>query len=136
MKPILLSLALALVSPLAFAQTSFDNGETENPVISEIEAATIDRPDNGETENPVTEKIAGTLTTTSGAVQAYAPDEMIAVVTAANESISFSIGPSPQYQDKAGNDVDPSAIKEGSMVQVTAEDNGGQMIARRIVIDS
>jgi hypothetical protein len=137
MKHTLLSLALALVSTFAFAQTSPDNGETENPATpNEAATTTTDGSDNGETENPVTPKTEGAITTTGGSVSAYAPDEMIAVITAGGESMSFVIGPAAKYQDKAGNDVEASAIKEGSMVQVTAEQNGEQMVARRIVIDS
>jgi hypothetical protein len=115
MKPTLLSLAFALVSPFAFAQTSPGNGETENPITPKVEAAT---------------------TTTDGSVSAFAPDEMIAVITAGGESMSFVIGPAAKYQDTAGNDVDASAIKEGIKVQVTAETNGDQMVASRIVVDS
>lgn len=134
MKYTLFSLALALVSPLAFAQISPGNGETENPV--EAVTTTTEDYSNGETENPVTEKIEGATTTTGGSVSAYAPDEMIAVITLEGESMSFVIGPAAQYQDAAGNDVDASAIKEGSMVQVTAEENGEQLVASRIVVDS
>jgi hypothetical protein len=138
MKPALLSLAFALVSPFALAQVSPDNGETENPVTpkDEASATTEEGSSNGETENPVTAKTEGTITTTGGSVAAYAPDEMIAVITAGGESISFVIGPAAKYQDTAGNDVEASAIKEGSMVQVTAEENGEQMVASRIVVDS
>lgn len=138
MKPALLSLALVLVSSFAFAQTSPDNGETENPVTPKDQAAASseDSSSNGETENPVTAKTEGPITTTAGSVSAYAPDEMIAVITAGGESMSFVIGPAAKYQDKAGNDVDPSAIKEGSQVQVTAEENSEQLVASRIVVDS
>ena len=134
MKRPLFSLALALVSPFAFAQTSPDNGETENPATPWVEA---DGSSNGETENPVTPKTEAAITTTTdGYVSAYAPDEMIAVFTAGGESMSFVIGTAAKYQDTAGQDVDSSVIKEGSKVQVTAEANGDQMVARRIVIDS
>jgi hypothetical protein len=137
MKRTLLSLVLALVGPFAFAQTSPGNGETENPATPNEAATNTDGSDNGETENPVTpKKEAGATITTGGSVSAYAPDEMIAVITATGESMSFVIGPAAKYQDQAGNDVDASAIKEGSMVQVTAEENGDQMVARRIVVDS
>jgi hypothetical protein len=138
MKRPLLSLALALVSSFAFAQTSFDNGETENPVTPKVEGdATADGFSNGETENPVTPKTeAAVTTTTDGFVSAYAPDEMIAVFTAGGESMSFVIGTAAKYQDTAGQDVDASVIKEGSKVQVTAETNGDQMVVSRIVVDS
>jgi hypothetical protein len=127
-----------LVSPLAFAQTSPGNGETENPVTPNVEAATTttDGSGNGETENPVTPKTEAATTTTDGSVSAFAPDEMISVITAGGESMSFVIGPTANYQDTAGNDVDTSAIKEGSKVQVTAEENGDQMVAGHIVVDS
>jgi hypothetical protein len=138
MKRPLLSLALALVSPFAFAQTSPDNGETENPVAPKVEAdAAAEEPSNGETENPVTPKTeAAATTTTDGFVSAYAQDEMIAVFTDGGESMGFVIAPAAQYQDRAGQDVDGSVIKEGSKVRVTAETNGDQMVASRIVIDS
>jgi hypothetical protein len=140
MKHALLSLALALVSPFVFAQTNPGNEETENPVVPNVEATTTstDGPGNGETENPVTPKTeAATTTTTDGSVSAYALDEMIAVITSeGGESINFVIGTAAKYQDKAGNDIDASAIKEGIKVQVTAEENGDQMVASRIVIDS
>jgi hypothetical protein len=137
MKRPLLSLALALVSPFAFAQTTPDNGETENPVTPKVEGVTTEEFSNGETENPVTPKTEAAITTTTdGFVSSYAPDEMIAVFTAGGESMSFVIGAAAKYQDTTGQDVDASVIREGSKVQVTAEANGDQMVASRIVIDS
>ena len=184
MKQTLLSLALALISPLAFAQTNPGNGDTENPVDPNLEAATnstdglgngetenpvdpnleaatnstdgpgngetenpatpwfeatttsTDGPGNGETENPVTPKTEAATTTTDGSVAAFALDEMIAVITDEGESMNFGISTAAIYLDKAGNDIDASAIKEGSKVQVTAEENGDQMVASRIVVDS
>ena len=134
MKRPLLSLVLALISPFAFAQTSPDNGEAENPVTPKVEA---DGSSNGETENPVTSKTEPAITTTTdGFVSAYAAGEMIAVFTAGGESMSFVIGPAAKYQNTAGQDVDVSVITEGSKVQVTAETNGGQMVASRIIVDS
>lgn len=138
MKRPLLSLALALVSPFVFAQTSFDNGETENPVTPKVEAdAPADGFDNGETENPVIPKTEAAITTTTdGFVDAYAAGEMIVLATAGGGSMSFIIGPAAKYQDTAGQDLDESVVKEGSKVQVTAETNGDQLVAIRIVIDS
>ena len=184
MKQTLLSLALALVSPFAFAQSNPGNGETENSFIPTIEGATAategtsngetenpvtltvedttaategtsngetenpvtvrlegatttsDGPGNGETENPFTPKVEGPTTITDGSVSVYAPDELIAVMTAGGESMTFVIGPAAKYQDKAGKDVDVSAIKEGTNVQVMAEENGAQRVANRIVVDS
>jgi hypothetical protein len=134
MKRPLLSLALALVSPFAFAQTSFDNGETENPATPKVEADA--EFSNGETENPVTPKAEAATTSTDGFVEAYAAGEMISLATAEGGSMSFVIGPAAKYQDTAGHDLDESVIKEGSKVQVTAETNGEQLVAIRIVIDS
>ena len=136
MKHTLLNLALALVSPFAFAQTSPTDGETENPITPTTEAATITDSSNGETENIVTPKTEAATTTTDGTVSSFTPDEMISVQTAGDEWMSFAIGAGAKYQDKSGNDVDASTIKEGSTVQVTAEKNGDQMIASRIVVDS
>lgn len=184
MKQTLLSLALALVSPFAFAQTNpgngetenlftptiegtttategTSNGETENPVNFTVEGATAategtsngetenpftlrlegatttpDGPGNGETENPFIPKVEGAITITDGSVSVYAPDELIAVITASGEAMSFVISPAAKYQDKTGNDVDGSAIKEGTNVQVMAEENGDQRVASRIVVDS
>jgi hypothetical protein len=137
MKPTLLSLALALVSPFAFAQTSPDNGETENPVTLNVEGASTEEFSNGETENPVTPKAEAAATTaTDGFVEAYAAGEMISLATEGGGSMSFVIGPAVKYQDMAGQDVDESVVKEGSKVQVTAETNGDQLVAIRIVIDS
>ena len=138
MKHILLSLAFALISPFAFAQTNPTNGETENPATPKTDAttATTDNPGNGETENPVTPKTEAATTTTSGTVSAFAPDEMIAVKTEAGEATNFVLAAGAKYQDKSGKDVDVSTIKEGSKVQVTAEKNGDQMTASRVVVDS
>lgn len=116
MKHTLLSLAFALVSPFAFAQTSPGTGETENPASTKTEA--------------------GPTTTTDGTVSAFAADEMIAVKTTGGEAMSFVLGAGAKYQDKSGKDVDASTIKEGTKVQVTAEKNGDQMVASRVVVDS
>jgi hypothetical protein len=120
------------------ATEATSNGETENPVTLRLEGATTapDGPGNGETENPFTPKVEGITTITDGSVSSYAPDELIAVLTAGGESMSFVIGPAAKYLDKGGNDVDVSAIKEGTNVQVMAEENGDQRVASRIVVDS
>ncbi len=133
MKHVILSFVMVLASPFAIAQTNevtTSNGETENPVMPRTEVTTS----NGETENPIMPKIEWPVSTTDGSVAAFAADEMIVLKTAQGESASFVLSPTATYLDMGGREVDASWITEGATVQVTAEENGEQRVATRIVV--
>ena len=113
MKQRIITLACALISPLAFAQTT----PTED-------------------ENPATEPVpakAEATASANGTVLAFSPEEMLVLKTAAEDPESFVIGATVKYVDKAGNESGPAMIKEGSKVQVTYEVNGDRKIASRVV---
>ena len=115
MKHTILTLACALLSPLAFAQTT--PTEDENPATT-----------------PVPAKAEATATA-SGTVLSFAPDEMIVLKTGEPDPESFVIGAAVKYVDKTGSDTLSDMIKEGTKVRVTYEVNGDRKVASRVALE-
>jgi hypothetical protein len=159
MKQTILSLACALLSPFAFAQTSPTEDENpatepaataqtiptedENPttgtVPTKVEAAaTAAAPTSPtEDENPVTEPSptkAEDTATVNGTILAFTAEEMLVLKTTADEPMNFVLGKTA-YVDRAGNEITSAMLKEGSQVQVTYDLKGEQMVVSRIVVD-
>lgn len=140
MKQPILILACALLSPLAFAQTSPTEEEnpTTEPVPKKVETTTAASAQSSPTEeeNPVTapspKKAEGTATA-SGTVLAFAADEMLVLKTTTDDPMTFVLGKTA-YLDKAGNEIPSAMVKEGTQVQVTYDLNGEQMVVSRIVV--
>lgn len=132
MKHTILTLACALLSPLAFAQTS--PTEDENPT---TEPAAFAQTSPTEDENPITEPSPTKTEATaavSGTVLAFTAEEMLVLKTPADDPMNFVLGKTA-YVDKAGNEIASAIIKEGTQVQVTYDRNGDQMVVSRVVID-
>ncbi|MEY2558559.1 MAG: hypothetical protein QOE34_1984, partial [Verrucomicrobiota bacterium] len=99
MKKTILSLACALIAPLAFAQTSTTTTEKT-------------------TTNPSTTTTETTTTSSDGTVTTFSPGERIVVKTTAVDPISYVLGKTVHYVNKAGRTIEASMIKPGARVHV------------------
>ena len=104
MKRILLTVACALVAPLAFGQTSSPASTKQTT-----------------TTNPTTTTSERT-TTTEGTVTTYEPHKRIVVRReGVPEPISYVIDKTAHYVNKAGRKIDEHLIKPGTRVIVKGE---------------
>jgi hypothetical protein len=116
MKRTILSLACALIAPLAFAQTSTTTSET-----------TTTKPGMTTTET--------TTTTTDGTVTTFTPGKTIVVKTTALDPISYVLGKTVHYVNKAGKEIEASMIKPGARVHVYYDGTGETRVVNRVVVD-
>jgi hypothetical protein len=116
MKRTVLSLACALIAPLAFAQTSTTTSETT-------------------TTNPATTTTETTTTTTDGTVTTFTPGKTIVVKTTAVDPISYVLGKTVHYVNKAGREIEASMIKPGARVHVYYDTTGDTRVVNRVVVD-
>jgi hypothetical protein len=116
MKRTILSLACALIAPLAFAQTSTTTSETT-------------------TTNPATTTTETTTTTTDGTVTTFTPGKTIVVKTTAMDPISYMLGKTVHYVNKAGREIEASMIKPGTRVHVYYDGTGESRVVNRVVVD-
>ena len=117
MKRTILSLACALIAPLAFAQTSTTTTETKS-----TKAATAD-------------SVETTTTTTEGTVTTFTPGKTIVVKTTAVDPVSYVLGKTVHYVNKAGKEIEASMIKPGARVHVYYDGAGETRVVNRIVVD-
>jgi hypothetical protein len=118
MKRTILSLTCALIAPLAFAQTSTTTTEkttTKAPSLTTAETTTT--------------------TTTEGTVTTFTPGQTIVVKTTAIDPISYVLGKTVHYVNKAGREIEASMIKPGTRVHVYYEGTGESRIVNRVVVD-
>ena len=148
MKQIIVTLACALLSPLAFAQSS--PTEEENPTTGPApfaqsspteeenpttEPAAFVPSSPTEEENPVTEPSPSNVQgTVNGTVLAFTEDEMLVLKTTADDPLNFTLS-NTAYLDSAGNETATPVIPEGTKVRVTYSLNGDQMVALQIVAE-
>ena len=118
MKRTIVSFACALIAPVAFAQMSTTTEQT-----------TTTQPTTTTTET------TATSTTTSGTVTTYTPDRTIVVQSESGNPVSFMLGKTVHYVNKAGKTVKHAFIKPGTKVQVVYTKSGDEMIADRVVVD-
>ena len=116
MKRTILSLTCALIAPLAFAQTSTTTSQTT-------------------TTDPVTTKTETTTTTTDGTVTTFTPGKTIVVKTTAVDPISYVLGKTVHYVNKAGKEIEASMIKPGTRVHVYYDGTGETRVVNRVVVD-
>jgi hypothetical protein len=115
MKRTIISLACALIAPLAFAQTSTTTTETTKT-------------------NPATGTTTETTTTyTSGTVTTYSPDKTI-VVKSPEGPVSFALNAPIRIVNAAGNVV-KAAITPGQKVKVYYTGTGETRVVERVVVE-
>jgi hypothetical protein len=119
MKRTVLSLACALIAPLAFAQTS----------TTTTEQTTTSKPTTATTETTTT------TTTTDGTVTTFTPGKTIVVKTTAVDPISYVLGKTVHYVNKAGREIEASMIKPGARVHVYYDNTGDTRVVNRVIVD-
>ena len=118
MKRTILSLACALIAPLAFAQTS----------TTTTEKSTTTKPTTATTTETTT-------TTTEGTVSTFTPGKTIVVKTTAVDPISYVLGKTVRYVNKAGTEIEASMIKPGARVHVYYDGTSETRVVNRVVVD-
>jgi hypothetical protein len=118
MKTTILSLACALIAPLAFAQTS----------TTTTEKSTTTKPTTATTTETTT-------TTTEGTVSTFTPGKTIVVKTTAVDPISYVLGKTVRYVNKAGTEIEASMVKPGARVHVYYDGTGETRVVNRVVVD-
>ena len=119
MKKRLLTLACATIAPLTFAQTSTTT--TESTINS-----------------PATTTTATTTATTSteGTVTTFEPGRTIVVRrVGVTDPISYALGKTVEYVDRAGKTIEASMIRPGAKVHVYYSGVGNTQVVNRVVID-
>jgi ABC-type transport system substrate-binding protein len=120
MKKSILILACAAIAPFAFAQTSTTTTEattTKNPVATESTTTT-------------------STTSTDGTVTTFEPGKTIVVrKVGADGPISYVLGKTVRYVNKAGAEIQASMIRPGARVHVYYDGNGDARVVNRVVID-
>src|SRR2546429_80553 len=106
MKRTILGFACALIAPLAFAQST----------TTTTEKTTTNAPGMTTTET--------TTTTTEGTVTTFTPGERIVVKTTAVDPITYVLGKTVHYVNKAGKEIEATLIKPGTRVHVYYDNTG------------
>ncbi len=121
MKKTLLTLACAALAPLAFAQTSTTTTET---------TATTETPLHSKTETTTT------TTSTDGTVTTFTPGKTIVVNrVGVTDPISYALGKTVEYVNRAGKKIEASMIKPGAKVHVYYDHDGSTQVVSRVVVD-
>ncbi|MEY2482454.1 MAG: hypothetical protein QOK24_982 [Verrucomicrobiota bacterium] len=117
----MLILACAAIAPFAFAQTSTTTTEStttkKNPVATESTTTT-------------------TTTSTDGTVTTFEPGKTIVVrKVGVTDPISYVLGKTVRYVNKAGKEIEASLIKPGANVHVYYDGTGETRTVTRVVVD-
>jgi hypothetical protein len=121
MKKSILILACAAIAPFAFAQTSTTTTESTttktNPVASTTETTT-------------------TTTSTDGTVTTFEPGKTIVVRrTDADGPISYALGKTVRFLNRAGAEIKAERIRPGAHVHVYYDGTGETRVVNRVVVD-
>ena len=121
MKKSMLILACAAIAPFAFAQTSTTTTESTttktNPVTSETETTT-------------------TTTSTEGTVTTFEPGKTIVVRrVGVTDPISYVLGKTVRFVNRAGAEIEASTIKPGTRVHVYYDGTGQSRVVNRVIVD-
>src|SRR5215213_7377723 len=118
MKKTILTLACVAVAPFAFAQTSTTT-ETKK---------TTDTPVGSKTETTTS------TTSTEGTVTTFEPGKTIVVRrVGVTDPISYTLGKTVQYVNRAGRTIEASLIRPGVPVHVYYDAPGSTTVTRVVV---
>jgi hypothetical protein len=121
MKKSILILACAAIAPFAFAQTSTTTTESSTT-----------------NTNPVTSESTTTTSTTStdGTVTTFEPGKTIVVrKVGVTDPVSYVLGKTVRYVNKAGKTIEASTIRPGARVHVYYDGTGDTRVVNRVVVD-
>ena len=120
MKKTIVTLACVAIAPLAFAQSS----------TTETTKTTTDTPVSSSTETTTT------TTSTDGTVSTFTPGQTIVVRReGVTDPISYALGKTVRYVNRAGKTIEASTIKPGAKVHVYYDNEGDAHVVNRIVVD-
>ena len=134
MKKTLITLACAAVAPLAFAQTS----STTTTTAPATGSSTTTTSETTKTKTPVSSTTETTTSTTStdGTVSTFEPGKTIVVRrTGVTDPISYTLGKTVEYVNKAGKTIEASMIKPGVPVHVYYSGPETSRTVTRVVVD-
>ncbi len=120
MKKSILILACAAIAPFAFAQTSTTTESTTTKT------------------NPVTSESTTTTSTTytDGTVTTFEPGKTIVVrKVGVTDPISYVLGKTVRFVNKAGAEIQASMVKPGARVHVYYDGTGQTQVVNRVVVD-
>ena len=148
MKNTMIALACALTAPLAYAQTSTTITEqtATAPVTRTTETTTTAVPVERTRETTTTttaavpvERTRETTTTTTytdGTVSTFQPGRTIVVRrTGVTEPVSYALGKTVRYVNKAGHEIKENLIRPGARVHVYYDGVGQTQVVSRVVVD-
>ena len=115
MKKTMITVACALVAPLAFAQTSTTTTEETT------------------TTQPATTRETTTTTYSSGTVTTYEPGKTI-VVKSPEGPVSFALGTAANVIDGAGKIV-TAPLRAGQKVRVYYNGTGEKRVVNRVIVE-
>lgn len=115
MKKSILTLACALIAPLAFAQTSTTTTEQTTST------------------NPATSTTETTTTYSAGTVSTYEPGKTV-VVKSDQGPVSFALGTAARIIDGAGRIV-TAPLRSGQKVKVYYTGTGENRVVERVMVD-
>src|SRR2546421_7299806 len=120
MKKSMLILACAAIAPFAFAQTSTTTTESTTTKT-----------------NPVTtEETTTTATSIDGTVTTFEPGKTIVVRrVGVTDPISYVLGKTVHYVNKAGRTIEASMVRPGTRVHVYYDTVGQTRTVNRVVVD-
>jgi Cu/Zn superoxide dismutase len=118
MKRTIVSLACALVAPLAFAQTGTTTTEQTTT-----------------TQPTTTRETTTTSTKASGTVTTYEPRKRIIVKEETGNPISYVLGKTVHYVNKAGRKIDEHVIRPGARVIVHYTGTGETRTVERVEVE-
>ena len=134
MKKSMLILACAAIAPFAFAQTSTTTTEsTATKPATETTTTT-----EATTKKPVATESTTTTTTTStdGTVTTFEPGKTIVIRrTGVTDPISYVLGKTVRFVNKAGAEIEAAKIKPGARVHVYYDGTGETRVVNRVVVD-
>ena len=143
MKKTLLTLGCAALAPLAFAQTTAVK-ETTTTTTTTTNAPAPVVPVTKTTETTTTTtapavratETTTTVTSTNGTVSTFEPGRTIVVRRAGvTDPISYALGKTVQYLDRAGRTIEASMVRPGVPVQVYYDTTGETQVVSRVVVD-
>jgi len=117
MKRTIISLACALIAPVAFGQTSTTTTQQTTT-----------------TQPTTTTETTTTTTTATGTVTTYEPGKTIVVKSESGNPISYVLGKTVHFVNKTGREIKKHVLKPGDKVQVVYEKSGDQMVVSRVVL--
>ena len=139
MKNTMIALACALTAPLAFGQTSTTTEQTTAtvPVTTTVPVTrTTETTTTAVAPVARTSETTTTTTYTDGTVSTFEPGKTIVVRrTGVTDPISYTLGKTVHYVNKAGKEIKEHMIRPGARVHVYYDGVGQTQVVNRVVVD-